>query len=108
MGAGTGMSPGDFLLWLGIKVPDLLAGFFGGVVHAFVFQRSKPAEAVASVVVGALTANYISESAQYYFKGLALNGGGVSFVVGLTAMAICQGIMSAVRSRIPKGGSGNA
>lgn len=30
------------LVQLGVKMPDLIAGFAGGVVNAFVFKRSDP------------------------------------------------------------------
>ena len=48
-----------FLISLGIKMPDLVAGFAGGVVNAFVFKRSDPVSIIGSMIVGALTANQI-------------------------------------------------
>lgn len=86
----------DFLLDLGIKTQDLVAGLAGGVVNAFVFQRSNPVAIVGSVVVGALTASYLTEPAA---KITGTTGGATAFIVGLGAMAICQGIISQIAKR---------
>lgn len=95
----------SLLLQLGIKLPDLLAGFMGGVVNAFVFRRSDPFSIIGSMVVGALTANYLGEIATKYIPGTS--GGASAFIVGLAGMAICQGIVEAAKSWRPfavKGG----
>lgn len=84
----------DWLLELGIKVPDLVAGFAGGVVNAFVFKRSRPWAIVGSVVVGALTANYVGEPLS---KFLGMGGGTGAFIAGLAGMALCQGLVDAAR-----------
>jgi hypothetical protein len=84
----------NFLIDIGIKVQDLVAGFAGGVVNAFVFKRSDPWSIVGSVIVGALTANYLGEPASKY---IGMGGGTSAFIVGLTGMAICQGLMEAVK-----------
>ena len=80
----------DLLVDLGIKTQDLVAGVAGGVVNAFVFQRSNPLAIVGSVIVGALTAAYLTEPAG---KLTGTTGGATAFIVGLGAMAICQGIV---------------
>jgi hypothetical protein len=95
----------DLLLSIGIKLPDLVAGFAGGVVHAFVFKRSDALSVMGSIVVGALTANYLGEPAAHYVGGAF--GGGASFIVGLCGMAICQGIAEAVKKWRPRIGNGN-
>lgn len=84
----------QFLLELGIKIPDLIAGFAGGVVHAFVFQRQNPLEVIGSVVVGALTANYLGETAG---RLIGASDGAAAFIVGLGGMAICQGLFQAAQ-----------
>lgn len=98
------MADPDSLLSVGIKVQDILAGLAGGVVNAFIFQRSNPVAIIGSVVVGALTANYLSEPAG---KIVGVSGGAAAFIVGLSAMAICQGLVSAAAKWTPKppGGS---
>lgn len=84
----------DLLADIGIKLPDLVAGFAGGVVNAFVFKRSQPWAIIGSVVVGALTANYTGE---HLSKFLGMGGGTGAFIAGLAGMALCQGLIDAAR-----------
>ena len=95
----------NVLLELGIRLPDLLAGFAGGVAHAFVIKDSNPFMVLGSVVVGALAANYLVEPAAVYFN---LSRGPAGFIIGLTAMVLCQGLIAAAKSWRPfKKGGGN-
>jgi len=87
-----------FFLSLGIKMPDLVAGFAGGVVNAFVFRRSDPVSIIGSMIVGSLTANYLSEPIGHY---IGTGAGASAFIVGLAGMAICQGIVEAAKSWRP-------
>jgi uncharacterized membrane protein YeaQ/YmgE (transglycosylase-associated protein family) len=89
------------LVQLGIKLPDLVAGFAGGVVNAFVFKRANPAGIIGSMIVGALTANYLSDAAARF---TGTTGGAAAFIVGLAGMAICQGIVEGVRRWKPGAG----
>ena len=91
------------LFTLGIKLPDLFAGFAGGVVNAFVFKRSDPWAVAGSMVVGAFTANYLGEPATHV---LGLSNGASAFIVGIAGMAICQGIIAAVQNWKPSISSG--
>lgn len=91
----------DWLMELGIKIQDMVAGFAGGVVNAFVFKQSDPWGVVGSVLVGALTANYLGEATARQF---GLGEGTGSFITGLCAMAVCQGIVEAAK-RYKFGGS---
>lgn len=86
------------LIQLGVKMPDLVAGFAGGVVNAFVFRRADPVSIIGSMIVGALTANYLSEAVGHY---LGTTAGASAFIVGLAGMAICQGIVEAAKSWRP-------
>lgn len=79
---------------LGIRAQEVIAGFAGGVVYALL-QRGKPLEAVSSVVVGALTANYLSD---FVAQEIDYKGPAVAFITGLIAMALCQGIIAAGRT----------
>ena len=88
----------SLLVSLGINARDLIAGFGGGVVNAFIFKRSDPWSVVGSMIVGALTANYLSEPVGHY---IGTSGGAAAFVVGLAGMAICQGIVEAAKSWRP-------
>jgi uncharacterized membrane protein YeaQ/YmgE (transglycosylase-associated protein family) len=93
-----------FLILVGVKLPDLVAGFFGGLVNAFVMKRSDPWSIVGSMVVGSLTANYLSEPiGRYLGTGIGTTG----FIVGIGGMAICQGIVEASRTWRPFGGTSN-
>ena len=87
-----------FLIALGVKMPDLVAGLAGGVVNAFVFKRADPISIIGSMVVGSLTANYLSEPISHY---IGTSGGAGAFIVGLAGMAICQGIVEAAKSWRP-------
>lgn len=86
----------DFLIWLGIKIPDLVAGMFGGVVKALVFHRDHPGETVFSGIVGGLMANYLGEGIA---EKIGFGRGAVCFAVGIAAMVLCQGILDFARSR---------
>lgn len=96
------MADPDLFVSIGIKMQDLIAGLAGGVVNAFVFQRSNPVAIVGSVIVGALTAAYLTEPAG---RITGTSGGATAFIVGLGAMAICQGIMGQIAKWKPKGGT---
>jgi hypothetical protein len=85
----------SFLEWLGLRVPDLIAGFAGGVVNSFVFRRGEPVAVVGSVITGAFTANYLGEPAA---RILSLSEGAASFLVGVIAMALVQGAVSAAQN----------
>lgn len=85
----------SFLHELGVRIPDLIAGLSGGIVNAFVFKRSDPWSIIGSVVVGALTANYLSPIIGAYIGTV---GPGSAFVVGLAGMAICQGIVETAKN----------
>ena len=85
----------DFLAIVGIHLKDLVAGFAGGVANAFVFKKSKPWAVIGSIVVGGLAANYLGETIG---RLLGTSDGFSAFVVGLTGMAICQGIVESAGS----------
>lgn len=95
----------DFLLSLGISVKLAVAGFTGGVVHAFVFVRTTPGAAAGSVVVGTFTSNYLAEPAAHM---IGLQPLPAAFIVGLAGMAICQGLVAAAAAWRPTIGGRNA
>jgi len=90
----------DFMVEIGVRTQDLVAGLAGGIVNAFVFKRSTPVAIVGSVLVGALTAAYLTEPAG---KLTGTSGGATAFIVGLGAMAICQSIVSQLSKWKPQG-----
>lgn len=87
----------DTLTLLGLKLPDLFAGFAGGVVSVFLMRKVTPWEAVGSVVAGAFTANFFGESMAVLIN---VKVPLACFAVGLTSMAVCQGLVEMVKSRV--------
>lgn len=93
------MNLNEIGIYLGIKIPDLVAGMFGGIVKALVFQREKPFETVISGVVGGLVANYLGESIA---TQISVGRGAACFSVGISAMVICQAIIDRAKSWSPQ------
>lgn len=90
----------------GLNAKNLIAGFSGGVVHALVFKQREPLAVIGSVLTGTLTANFLAPVIAHYI-GDWLGAGGSAFIVGLTAMALCQGVVSLVSARIRSESSGD-
>lgn len=88
----------DLLLELGLRIPDLIAGFAGGVVNAVVFKRSNPWAIIGSILVGMFTANYLGETFAGYLR---VNVGTASFLVGIGGMAIVQSAMDVIQKWRP-------
>lgn len=85
----------------GFDAARLLAGFSGGVVHALIFQQRDPYTVAGSIIVGTLTANFLGAAATTYI-GNWIGEGGASFVLGLIAMIVCQGIVTAAKTWKPQ------
>ncbi len=96
------MKPDD----LGLNVQDMIAGFAGGVVHAFAFRPTDPVAQVGSVILGTLTANYLGPEVAHYVGGWISNGA-AAFLVGMSAMAIVQVGVAAVESQMGRLRGGN-
>lgn len=95
------MSLREILLELGVKAPDLVAGFAGGIVNAVVFRRVNPTAIVGSVLVGMFTANYLGSAVAVYIH---TSDSTASFLVGVGGMAFVQSIVEAMKSWRPFGG----
>lgn len=96
----------ELFLELGIDIKMIVAGFVGGVVHTFIFRQTDPYTAIGSIIAGIGTANYVGRAAASVF-GISEGFGG--FAVGLSAMAVCQGIVAAAKQfkymrEMPPGG----
>ena len=90
-----------------LNMGNLVAGFCGGVVNAFVLKRSDPWSIIGSVVVGALVANYLGDLAS---KWTGTSEHVAAFLVGMCGMGIAQGVMEIMKRWRPFGstaGKGN-
>lgn len=93
----------EFLLELGIRLPDLVAAFFGGVASVFFVRNVTPWEALASFVVGLTLGTYLGEM---FARPLGIATTTAACLVAFAGMGIAQGIMEAAkvwRPRLPKG-----
>lgn len=82
----------------GIKITNIIAGILGGSVRAFLVGGNW-FQYFISVFTGGVTAAYFSTPLTYspinYWQ---LPEGTVGFLVGLTGMLLCEGIMRYARS----------
>lgn len=96
---------------LHINLANMVAGFAGGVVNAFVFKSIGPVAIVGSVLVGALTANYLATPAQSALSLIPGFGGTTehvaAFLVGLGGMGLVQGIAKSLVKYRPRNTSEN-
>ena len=100
---------------IGVKLTHLIAGIAGGMVRALLAGGGWLA-AMTSVVVGSLTAGYLTTpvygAAKTWFPALGHDIStehAIGFLVGLTAMLICEGVLRAARGwsknpKLPPGG----
>ena len=86
----------EFLNLIGVKAPDIFAGFAGGVVRVALFGawRSDPWGALGGVIAGTFSGMYLGPILPGYV-GLVPNGG-LTFIIGLAAMEVCQRLITLV------------
>lgn len=78
---------------IGIKLSSTIAGFAGGIVSLAFIKGLTRFQAVMAVVVGALTANYLTPFAVYKLGVVQPQfQSGMAFVLGLCAMNIIPAI----------------
>lgn len=87
----------QFLTDMGIQLKLAVAGFWGGVGHVFATKNVTLFQALGSVVLGTVTANYLGQIAVTYV-GNWIGELGSGFVVGLCAMLICQRLIALATS----------
>lgn len=83
-----------------LNLVNLVAGFFGGVVNAFVLKKSDPWSIIGSVVVGALVANYLGGTAA---KWTGTSEHVAAFLMGMGGMGLVQGLIEAIKRWRPFG-----
>lgn len=101
------MSWGDYLTYLGIKLPDAVAGMCGGLVKALLFHKDEPVEAVIATIIGALTANYLGEGVSSQLTSLGVGRGASCFITGIIAMILVQLAIDQAKKWTPKNNSAN-
>lgn len=105
------MSWGEYFIYLGIKLPDAIAGMLGGLVKALMFHRDQPFEAVAATIVGAITANFLGEGVAAkmteWVPWMAPSRGAACFITGIVAMILCQLLIDQSKKLSAKGSNPN-
>lgn len=95
----------DWASEIGINLQLALAGFWGGVVSSLVMRKASFLELFSVVLTGMMTANYLGAVAVKYTGAPELATG---FIVGLSGMIVCRGIISGAQSiRFGKGNGSN-
>ena len=93
----------------GIHVQTIIAGFLGGVGRALMPPFVSAWNALATIMLGAVTAAYLTDTVLVLGHiPDSVNHNAAAFIVGMTAMTICQGIVSAVGKVRISGGRKNA
>lgn len=102
------MADGNFLTSLGIDVQLVTAGSAGGLVKALVWKQ-KVFDACASMVVGALIANYFGASAASMLSSIEMFGVRPSlraevgaFFVGIFAFLLVEQVAKLIRAKFGK------
>ena len=80
----------------GLSAHRLIAGFGGGLSHAFVVRNTDPWVLVGSVIVGTLAANYLGPAAQHVAPTW-IGDYGAAFIVGYCAIVILQTVETLAR-----------
>ena len=85
---------------LGIKVSTLVAGFAGGLVSmAFMPPSAPKSQVFFSVLVGCLSAGWVTPLALYKFDFPPQIENGIGFLIGLTAMSLIPYILRIAKAR---------
>lgn len=84
---------------LGIKMSTTIAGFAGGVVSLAFVQGLSRTQAVMAVVVGSLSAAYLTPAVVTKLSISPELQNGAAFVIGLCAMSVIPAIKKAVSIR---------
>lgn len=93
----------ELLAEVGIRLPDFVAAFLGGVASVFFVRTVTPWQALSSFVVGLVLGTYLGGAAA---KAIGLSTETASCLVAFAGMAVAQGIMEAAKAwkpRVPGG-----
>lgn len=81
---------------LGIKLSTAVVGFVGGVMSLAFIQNLTRWQAFQSVVIGTLSANYVTPVVVEYYKLPADMSLGIAFLIGMFAMSIVPAVKAFV------------
>lgn len=85
----------DWATEWGMNLQLILAGFWGGVISGLAVRQAGVIEVISVVLTGMMTANYLGGVAVKYTGAPELATG---FIVGLSGMVICRGIIAAAQA----------
>ena len=81
----------------------MLAGFLGGMVNCFIFRRTGPKAWCAALIVGTVTANYLSIPLNLFLYKVHPHGG--AFLVGAGGVALLTWTMQSIKEKLVKDGN---
>lgn len=84
---------------IGVKLGSTIAGFAGGVVSLAFVQGLTRTQAVMAVVVGSLSAAYLTPLVAAKLNITPELQNGAAFVIGLCAMSVIPAVKKAVAAR---------
>jgi hypothetical protein len=89
---------GAGLKGIGLNESTATAGLLGGTVRGLIIQGGW-VNGIVSALVGAITANYMASglSISTTFNPWSWSEGTIGFIVGMTAMLLCEGILKYAR-----------
>lgn len=87
---------------IGVKLSSTVAGFAGGVVSLAFVQGLTRTQAVMAVLVGSLTAAYLTPAVVAKLAISAELQSGAAFVIGLCAMSIIPAIKKAIGANVDR------
>lgn len=86
----------------GIDFGLLMAGFFGALILALTTKNQTPGKAIASILAGAICANYLTPVTLNFMPDYIQNNGkyGAAFVMGFIGLKVLELIYDFVSKKI--------
>lgn len=91
----------EILLQIGIPLIYLFAGIGGGVVNAYLFNRTTIRTISGAIVVGGLSGAYLTDLMVALVNLTAFKGAPAAFVVGFSGGALCKLVAAGVAKAVP-------
>jgi hypothetical protein len=91
--------PDTFLTAIGVKLTTLIAGFAGGIVSLAFLQGLSRRQALLAVIVGCLTAVYLTPVIVWWLNLSPNMENGTAFLLGLSAMNLIPLIKLGIATR---------